>query len=709
MKNITIFSMKAITILGLIASIAFVGSETRYLEASSHREAPMIANDPEADNTDVYAFRSPDNPNMVTIIANYIGLELPQGGPNYATFGEDIRYEIHIKNNPMVLGDDITYRFTFTKTNEDPTTFFNIRLGKQNLKAVYKAERMGPTGSFVTIFDNGIVPPPNIGPRSIENPTLGLGKTYEQLIQEAIMTSKNGNEKIFCGSVDDPFFADLGGIFDLGQTTSSGGARDGLGCTNVHTIALQIPIEMLQKDRKRVSEAKNVLDGDYTIGVWASSSRPRLTTLRDGGNKPTTSGDWVQVSRLGMPLTNEVVIPIGQKDKWNNRTPYEGEGDFDTYFTNPELGLYLDDRKFGGAVPALSDLRIQTASKTVLGAVDFGNDKDGLFVIKGHPATTGTALDNAIFGNYLLRKGNPRSVDLLPIFHAGVPNLAPYQLATGKTPGNPLTPGKPFINNFLPSYSVNNDIRFGDMLRLNMAVTPTPRNDPKFSTEGLLAAAVLGLTDPAYNTSTAVQWIPNMDGFPNGRRLEDDVVRIELQAVSGIVLAAVGLWYDDWEIGKSPLTPKLLKVLGYTTGVEKNEKLFKTAFPYMANPHSGYGSCGGTAAGRTYAADDLKGMNDPSVASAKLNMGSPSAIAKLGQNPFQTETTIAYHIAENAHVSVLIYDMSGKIVKVLENQDLRAGNYQVTWNAADLPSASYIARIMLDGKTVQSLKLMKSK
>ena len=702
--------MKAIAICGLIASIAYVGNEPRYLEASSHREAPMIANDPLADNTDLYAFRSPDNPNMVTIIANYIGLELPQGGPNYATFGEDIRYEIHIKNNPAVLGDDITYRFTFTKTNEDPTTFFNIRLGKQNLKAVYKAERrVGPNNAFVTIFDNGIVPPNNIGPRSINNPTLGLGKSYDQLMAEAIMTSRSGNEKIYCGPVDDPFFADLGGIFDLGQTTSSGGARDGVGCLNVHTIALQIPIEMLQKDLKKVSDAKNVLDGDFTIGVWASASRPRLTTLRDGGNKPTVSGDWVQVSRLGMPLTNEAVIPIGQKDKWNNRTPYEGEGDFDTYFTNPELGLYMDDRQFGGAVPALSDLRIQKASKTVLGAVDFGNTKDGLFVIKGHPATVGTALDNAIFGNYLLRQGNPRSVDLLPIFHAGVPNLAPYQLATGKTPGNPLTAGKPFINNFLPSYSNAADIRFGDMLRLNMAVTPTPRNDPKFSTEGLVAAAALGLTDPTYNASNALQWIPNMDGFPNGRRLEDDVTRIELQAVSGVVLAAVGLWYDDWEIGQSPLTPKLLKVLGYTTGVEKNEKAFKPSFPYMANPHSGYGSCGGVAAGTVYPANDLIGTKDPSVTPAKLNMGSPSAMAKVGQNPFQTETTMAYHIAEDAHVSVMIYDMSGKMIKVLEDQNLRAGNYEVTWNASDLPNASYIARIMLDGKTVQSLKLMKSK
>ena len=710
MKNITIFSIKAIAALSLVATIAYFGNETQYLEASSHREAPMIANDPLADNTDLYAFRSPDNPNTVTIIANYIGLELPQGGPNYTSFGEDIRYEIHIKTNPLSFGDDLLYRFTFSKMNEDPTTFFNIRLGKQNLKTVYKLERrFGNNGEFVTVVANGVVPPNNIGPRSIDNATLGLGKTYEQLYTAAITNSGNNLEKIFCGPVDDPFFVDLGGIFDLGQTRQAGGARDGVACTNVHAIALQIPIQLLQKDLKGINQAKNILDGDYIIGVWASASRQRVTTLRDGGMKPTVSGDWVQVSRLGMPLTNEAVIPIGQKDAWNYGTPYQGEGQFERYMTNPELGLYMDDRQFGGAVPSFADLRIQTASKTVLGAVDFGNGKDGLFVIKGHPATTGTALDNAIFGNYLLRRGEPRSVDILPIFHAGVPNIAPYQLATGKTPGNPLTAGKPFINNFLPSWSlIANDIRFGDMLRLNMAVPPTPRNSPQFSSEGLIAAAVLGLTDTNYNKTTALQFIPNMDGFPNGRRLEDDVTRIELQAVSGAVLAAVGLWYDDWNIGSSPLTPKLLKVLGYTTGVEKNDKAFRTTFPYMALPHSGFGPCGGVPAGTVFPANDLRGSTDPSVSGGKLGIGSPSAVVKVGQNPFVSETTLGYRITEDAQVSIMVYDLSGKLVKVLEDQDLPAGTYETKWKAEGLPSGTYIVRVLMDGKPVQSVKLTKT-
>ena len=710
MKNITIFSIKALAALSLVATIAYFGNETQYLEASSHREAPMIANDPLADNTDLYAFRSPDNPNTVTIIANYIGLELPQGGPNYASFGEDIRYEIHVKTNSLSFGDDLLYRFTFSKVNEDPTTFFNIRLGKQNLKTVYKLERrFGNNGTFVTIIENGVVPPNNIGPRSIDNPTLGLGKTYEQLYTAAVTNVSNGTEKVFCGPVDDPFFVDLGGIFDLGQTRQAGGARDGVGCTNVHAIALQIPIQFLQKDFKAISQARNILDGDYIIGVWASASRPRVTTLRDGGLKPVVSGDWVQVSRLGMPLTNEAVIPIGQKDAWNYGTPYQGEAQFERYMTNPELGLYMDDRQFGGAVPAFADLRIQTAAKTVLGNVDFGNGKDGLFVIKGHPATVGTALDNAIFGNYLLQRGNPRSVDILPIFHAGVPNIAPYQLATGKTPGNPLTAGKPFINNFMPSWSLlPNDIRFGDMLRLNMAVPPTSRTSPQFSSEGLIAAAVLGLTDTTYNKTTALQFIPNMDGFPNGRRLEDDVTRIELQAVSGAVLAAVGLWYDDWNIGSSPLTPKLLKVLGYTTGVEKNDKAFRTTFPYMALPHSGFGNCGGVPAGTVFPANDLRGSTDPSVLSGKLGIGSPSAVVKVGQNPFVSETTLAYRVTEDAQVSIMVYDLSGKLVKVLEDQDLPAGTYETKWKAEGVPTGTYIVRVLMDGKPVQSVKLTKA-
>jgi len=125
--------------------------------ASSHREAPLISNDPLADNTDVYAFVSPDNPNKVTLIANYVPMQLPQGGPNYASFGENVRYEIHI-NNTGGAADNIIYRFTFTKVNQDPSTFFNIRLGMQNLKTTYTMEKSTDGGAtFTAVITNGIV------------------------------------------------------------------------------------------------------------------------------------------------------------------------------------------------------------------------------------------------------------------------------------------------------------------------------------------------------------------------------------------------------------------------------------------------------------------------------------------------------------------------------------------------------------------------
>ncbi len=693
MKKYSPYLLKLMLALVPISAIVFYNSKDTYLEASSHREAPMIANDPLADNNDLYAFRSPDDTNTVTILATYIPLELPQGGPNYDSFGENIRYEVHIKNDAATTGDDITYRFTFTKVNEDETTFFNIRLGKQNLKTTYKCEKSVKGGAFTTIIAAGIVPPPNIGPRSIENATLGLGKTYNQLITEAITTATGaGGEKVFCGASDDPFFVDLGGIFDLGATRAGGTGdnkpEDAVACKNTHSIALKIPISSLQKTGKTAAQAANILDGNYVIGVWASASRQTTRVFNTTTGKEATSGTWVQVSRIGMPLTNEAVIPIGAKDKWNLLTPYNEDPSMDKYFTNPELGLYMDDAQFGGAVPAFSKLRIQRAAQTVLGAVDFGNGKQGLNVLFGHPATTGSALDTAIFGKYLLRPNQPRSVDLLPIFYTGVPNLAPYQLATGKTAGNPFTAGKPFINNFLPT--------FGDMLRLNMAVPITPRNHPKFSALGIIQAAVLGLTDPAYNSNRNMEWIPNMDGFPNGRRLEDDVTRIELQAVSGAALAAVGLFYDDWVIGQSPVTPNLLKVLGYTTGVEANDTTFKAAFPYVQTPWSGFGRCGGAPV--TTATKEAQGSN----------LGLQAPIAVLNQNfpnPVVNATTFKYHVANNAQINLSVYDLSGKFVESLTDRNQSAGSYEVVWQPKQLSAGTYLAVIRANGQIIQTIKV----
>lgn len=669
------------------------------LLASSHREAPYIADDPLADNVDLYAFVCPDDPNFVSIIATYVPLQFPHGGPNYYHFGSDVLYEIHIDNNVSTPGDDIIYRFTFKRNIQDPTTFFNIRLGKENLATTYVVERsMNGGRTFQRILANGVVPPYNIGPRSIES-GVGLGTTYETLFNQGIMSASSG-EKIFAGPVDDPFFVDLGGIFDLGNSPRQDGPnRDALACLNVSAIALKVPISTLQKDGKSVDQAVNILDGDFVIGVWASASRKRVRVI-NSADKVLRSGvetawsSWVQVSRLGMPLTNEAVIPIGRKDYWNMLTPYNEDKTHNQYFYNPELALYMDDAQFGGAVPAFAALRIQKKS---LGAFNFGNGGDGLYGLKGNAALAGTALDDAVFGNLLLPgPGMPRSVDLWPAFHTGVPNVIPYQLATGKN-GNPLAPGKPFINNFLPNG--------GDMLRLNMAVPPTPRDDANFSSLGLVQAAVLGLTHPDYNQTTDIQWIPNMDGFPNGRRLEDDVTRIELQAVAGVVLAAVGLWYDDFE-GTNPVSTDLVDVLTFTTGVEKNDAPFTATFPFVAMPWSGAGDCGGKIVDAVAA--NFIGEVPSEKPQSLLGLSTPEYLAVASPNPFYDHTMIRYNLPAESQVSVDVFDLQGRKVAALFNNRQTKGTHELNWSANDVPGGSYLIRVTVNGELVKTIKSVKN-
>lgn len=666
------------------------------INASSHREAPLISNDPLADNTDLYVFVSPDDPGTVTIIAAYVPMQLPHGGPNYYGFGENIRYEIHIDNNITTTGDDIIYRFTFHKVNQDPTTFFYIRLGHQNHKTTYTLEKSKDGGvTFETIITDGYVPPNNIGPRSIES-AAGLNSDYLSLFNNGIHTTSEG-ERVFAGPTDDPFFVDLGGVFDLGDMPrQNSDPRDGVACLNVSTIALKIPIELLQKDGKTELEATSILDPDFVIGVWASASRQQIRTLNSSSANESYSGPWIQVSRLGMPLTNEAVIPIGAKDRWNSLTPYEDLANlsaYGNYFYNPELALYMDDSQFGGAVPAFSPLRIQSAS---LGQFDFRNGADGAYILKGNITLAGTALDDAIFGTLLLpAPASPRSVDLWPIFHTGVPNLNPYQLATGKE-GNPLADGKPFIHNFLPNG--------GDMLRLNMAVPPTPRDDADFNTLGLVWAAVLGLTDPRFNTTSDLEFIPNMDGFPNGRRLEDDVTRIELQAVSGIVLAAIGLWYDDYTPGvsPSPVTQDLLDVLSYDTKVSTNDVPFRVEFPYVQMPWSGTSVCSGEA--RAYIQPEIL---EPTITGV-TGLNPPQVFAVNQPNPFETSTLIRYHLRSSGHILINIYDQQGKIIETLVNESMTEGDHEVDWNAGRLPAGFYTAVIKHNHSSVQTLKLNKA-
>ena len=704
------------------------------LEASSHREAPLIADDPLADNTDLYVFRSPDAATndgnaTVTIIANYIPFELPQGGPNFNTFGENIRYEIHIKNSASTTGDDITYRFTFTKTNNDPTTFFRERLGKENQFTLYKLEKSMAGGAFSTIITSGPVPIPNIGPRSLGPVGANLTTDYGTASVNTTQTLSDGT-KVFCGSRDDAFFTDLGAIFDLGGVRSVGAARDGLARKNVHSIVMQIPVTALVKSGvTALSASTGILDPNYIIGVWASASRPAIRTLNpnDGTRSvavgptvaPTTGytgspDGWVQVSRIGMPLTNEVVQAIGLKDEWNVGSPYGSVAKFDAGTKNPELALYMADNTpvngaavkpsgqtyYGEAVPGFAPLRIQTKSLAGLfppstglqGGFDFRNGAPGLAPLFGNAATNGTALAPSAsggFGEYLLNNGtsgSPRTVDILPIFHTGVPNLIPYQLATGKTGGNPLTAGKPFINNFLPT--------FGDMLRINMAVPPTSRTSADFSSEGLLSAAVLGLTDSRYNGSNALQLIPNMDGFPNGRRLEDDVTRIELQAVGGVVLAAVGLWYDDYTVGTStsPVTAQLGNVLSFSTNITKNDTTFRTAFPYAQTPWSG--------------------TNAQRIALAQLapttvgltNLASASAYP----NPLTDRTTLHFELATAANLNVQIRDVMGRLVATIPAKNYPAGVTEIQWQpGSGVALGQYIATVYAGNTLVQSLRIQR--
>jgi hypothetical protein len=394
--------------------------------ASSHREAPLISEDPTADNTDLYAFRSPDDPSTLTIVSNWIPGEDPAAGPNYYTFSQSAKYNIYVDRN----GDgrpERTYSFRF-KTPTGP--YF---LG--NTQQTWTATLNGRP------FASGKTPIDNIGPRF--NGFVGV-KDYEAAAEQTIVT-KNG-VKIFAGQRDDPFFADVGAIFDLvairkaGTTGNMGGGKDFLSGYNVHTIALQIPIS--QVDTK-----------SHTIGVWSSTERQNITV-----NGKLHRG-WTQVSRLGEPLINEVVIPTGLKDLWNRTTPAQDE-QFVKYYKTPILAAVLNK---------LYKLGVPTTNRD----------------------------------------------DLVAVLLTGIPKVT----FTGKTPA--------------------------DELRINLAIPVTPAG--KVSRMGVLGG------DNA--------------GFPNGRRLADDVVDIEEQAVAGFLKGK-----------KVPLGD----------GVDANDVANLGHFPYVAAPHSGY-------------------------------------------------------------------------------------------------------------------------
>jgi Domain of unknown function (DUF4331) len=472
-----------LVVLGLAAAITLAlvrGSAPQAAKASSHREAPLISQDPTADNTDLYAFVSPDRPDSVTIVANYVPLEQPAGGPNFASFGDDVRYELKVDNTGDGV-EDITYRFRFhTETRNKGTFLYNtgpidsLHDTDWNRPQTYRVTRIKKNGNVTTLGKGLLTPPVNVGPRSTPH--------YEDLAADAVHNLHRGI-KVFAGQRDDPFFVDLGSIFDLAGLRPLNSLHaiplgntdgvDGVSGYNTHTIAIQVPIRQLTRNHAMPSGPD---DPKAVIGVYASATRRHIQIFHSNGSQDTVSS-WRQVSRLGEPLVNEVLIPLGQKDRWNASEP-EDDSQFVNRYRNPELVGIAN-----ALYPALDDA-----------------------------PTSGRG-------------------DLVAVLLTGVPGLN----NTGTTKA--------------------------DLLRLNVAIPPS--GSPK-------RLGVLG---------------GDFAGFPNGRRLADDAVDIELRALECSYGAAAGIvegfGFCD---GNAHRTPNDL----ITDGVDKNERSFMTHFPYVATPFAGY-------------------------------------------------------------------------------------------------------------------------
>ena len=440
--------------------------------ASSHREAPAIIFEPSLDNTDLYAFRSPDAPNTVTIVANYFPLEVAANGPNFYRFNDNGSYEIHIDNRGQAKAS-ITYQFLFRTELRDPTTFgYNsgpvLSLDSPNLneRQFYTVNRIenGKSRNLGTFQ----VAPANIGPKSTPN--------YAALADAAIGVLPDGG-RVFAGPRDDPFFVDIGAISDLLTLRPLASAHrvppvegnmagvDNLAGFNVHSIVIQVPIEQLTTNGKMPAAAT---DANAVIGIWATASRGTMSME----NGRMILRDAKQVSRLGMPLVNEVVMSRRFKDIFNASDP---SGDSKLFTTNAEF-------KNRVLAPEIAMLM------------------------------------NKLYG---LDVPPPPRNDLVQVFLTGVP---------GKNQPPNVTPA--------------------EMLRLNVAVPVTPSD--RVNRLGVIAG--------------------DLGGFPNGRRLADDVVDAELRVAAGVLVTG----YD-----KEPNN-----VL--TDGVDANDKEFLTKFPYLALPKSAF-------------------------------------------------------------------------------------------------------------------------
>jgi hypothetical protein len=450
---------------------------------SSHREAPEISKDPVADNADTYAFVSPDQPDTVTIITNYVPLQAPGGGPNFFEFGDDVLYSIYIDNNGDAV-PDIVYEFQFNTQISNPNTFLYNTGPISTLTDPNWNKRQFFSVTKITCDETCVLadclpcPPCNIGPRSTPD--------YAALADAAVHTLSSG-EIVFAGQRNDPFFVDLGSIFDLGDLrpfqnlhlipTAAAPGVDATKALNIHSIAIQVPISDLTKGG-HWSSSSDVMSSDSVIGVWGGASRRKVRIADCANDEHSEAGPWVQVSRLGNPLFNEVLVPLGEKDRWNGSQP-------------------ANDATYAGGVQ--------------------------------HPELAG----------------------LLPVLYPGVfPNLAALSAPRADLVAILLT-GIPA--GIVPGFQNNTGSVLADMLRLNVAVPPAATPNPL----GLIGG------DPA--------------GFPNGRRVADDVVTIELRAIAGVTYPLVDSSY-------TPDAAASLITQGLTPAADR----YLPTFPYVGLPYDGY-------------------------------------------------------------------------------------------------------------------------
>jgi hypothetical protein len=358
--------IRASKISAVLAAVCVTGISSLAL-ASSHREAPAIANDPAADNTDLYAWVEGSN---LVVLANYIPLEEPAGGPNFHSFSDEVRYEIHIVHGASSLKDSLTYYVTFDSTgypHVDPKPNAAVGGGAEFFSQIsgnsqtYTVKRVDKNGDKVLV-KGAKVAPANIGPRTNALAYQTGGATYENFFVGGagnVITSLGAGEgRVFAGPRDDGFYVDLGGVFDLAglrilpsiANNPNYGAKqktavDGVAGFNTHTIALEIPLD---KANGAAIASPGTPNNANTIGVWASASRRKVSVLRADGSTETY-GPWRQVSRLGLPLINEAVIGLQDKDSWNRDTPQDDLNDYGGYFLNP---VVVRDAEFAGLYDA---------------------------------------------------------------------------------------------------------------------------------------------------------------------------------------------------------------------------------------------------------------------------------------------------------------------------------------------------------------------